>query len=240
MSETQATHPSTGPAYAIDGRTASRQAFYAAACDPARSVIVEACAGAGKTWMLVSRILRALLDGAQPHEILAITFTRKAAGEMRARLDEWLSDFGSPGCSDARRSKELQARGLAPADADRMAPVLAALQERLLVTGRSVEVRTFHAWFSQLLRAAPLELLGELGLQPDMELLEDPEDHRADVYRRFHAAVIADDALHADFAALVRERGRSQLRKWLEEGAEVPPEFSRPEVLQILREHYRR
>ena len=32
----------------------------------------------------------------------------------------------------------------------------------------------------------------------------------------------------------------TQLRKWLEEGAEVPPEFSRPEVLQILREHYRR
>ena len=30
----------------------------------------------------------------------------------------------------------------------------------------------------------------------------------------------------------------TQLRKWLEEGAEVPPEFSRPEVLEILRAHY--
>jgi sulfate adenylyltransferase len=30
----------------------------------------------------------------------------------------------------------------------------------------------------------------------------------------------------------------TQLRKWLEEGAEVPPEFSRPEVLEILREFY--
>ncbi len=56
----------------------------------ARSVAVEACAGAGKTWMLVSRMLRALLDGAAPHEILAITFTKKAAGEMRQRLQEWL------------------------------------------------------------------------------------------------------------------------------------------------------
>ena len=36
--------------------------------------------------MLVSRMLRALLAGAQPHEILAITFTKKAAGEMRERL----------------------------------------------------------------------------------------------------------------------------------------------------------
>ena len=86
----------SGAAYAIDGTTVSREAFYAAACDPARSVVVEACAGAGKTWMLVSRIVRALLDGAAPHEILAITFTKKAAGEMRARLDEWLAALRHP------------------------------------------------------------------------------------------------------------------------------------------------
>ena len=60
------------------------------ACDPRRSVAVQACAGAGKTWMLVSRILRALLEGAPAHEILAITFTKKAAGEMRERLHQWL------------------------------------------------------------------------------------------------------------------------------------------------------
>ena len=75
----------TQAAYEHNGRPVSREAFYAIACDPQRSVAVEACAGAGKTWMLVSRILRALLDGAAPHEILAITFTKKAAGEMRQR-----------------------------------------------------------------------------------------------------------------------------------------------------------
>jgi ATP-dependent helicase/nuclease subunit A len=204
------------PAYAIDAAPVRRQAFYAAACDPSRSVIVEACAGAGKTWMLVSRILRALLAGAQPHEILAITFTRKAAGEMRARLDEWLAEFGAPGCSDEQRAQALRERGMGAAEARAAAPALASLHDTLLRQGRSVEVRTFHAWFSQLLRAAPLELLAELGLQPDMELLEDVDDHRADVYRRFHAAVIADAALRDDYATLVRERGRSQLRKWLD------------------------
>ena len=86
----------TQAAYRADGHHVSRAAFYALACDPQRSVVVEACAGAGKTWMLVSRILRALLAGAEPHEILAITFTRKAAGEMRQRLDDWLREFGSP------------------------------------------------------------------------------------------------------------------------------------------------
>ncbi|MGH8035955.1 MAG: hypothetical protein ACREO9_12065, partial [Lysobacterales bacterium] len=51
-------------AYECNGEPVSADAFYAIACDPRRSVAVEACAGAGKTWMLVSRILRALLDAA--------------------------------------------------------------------------------------------------------------------------------------------------------------------------------
>ena len=56
----------TRASYQLDGREASREAFYAAACDPRRPVVVEACAGAGKTWRLVARIVRALVEGAQP------------------------------------------------------------------------------------------------------------------------------------------------------------------------------
>jgi len=160
--------------------------------------------------MLVSRILRALLAGAQPHEILAITFTRKAAGEMRARLDEWLGELGSPSCDDEKRAQELQARGLNPADAKQLAPVLATLHERLLRTGRSVEVRTFHAWFSQLLRAAPLELLAELGRSPTWTCSKTSKTNRADVYRRFYAAVIADEGCARTIARwFATEAGRS-------------------------------
>jgi ATP-dependent helicase/nuclease subunit A len=204
------------PAYRVDGRTVPRETFYAVACDPRRSVSVEACAGAGKTWMLVSRILRALLDGSEPQEILAITFTRKAAGEMRVRLYEWLSAYAAPRSSDAERALELQARGLGAAEAHALAPAFGRLYERVLRSGRRVEIRTFHAWFAQLLRAAPLELLAPLGLHADMEVLDDLSEHRERIQRRFHAAVLADPALTADYHALVRDRGRSQLRKWLD------------------------
>ena len=61
------------------------------ALDPSRSVVVEACAGSGKTWLLASRVVRLLLGGVAPGEILAITFTRKAAREIEERVVAWLN-----------------------------------------------------------------------------------------------------------------------------------------------------
>ncbi len=200
-------------AYFADGARTERERFYALACDPARSVVVEACAGAGKTWVLVSRILRALLAGAQPQQIVAITFTRKAAGEMRQRLAEWLGEFAR--AAEPAQVQALIDRGLSVADALALRPRLAGLQAELLRGGRAVEVRTFHGWFSQLLRAAPLALLEAQGLAPELNLIEDEAELMPLLRRRFHARVLADAELLDDFRALSFGRGRSNLRDWL-------------------------
>ncbi|MCM2251603.1 MAG: UvrD-helicase domain-containing protein [Ramlibacter sp.] len=211
-------------AYEHNGTRIGRDRFYAIACDPRRSVAVEACAGAGKTWMLVSRIVRALLAGAQPHEILAITFTKKAAGEMRQRLHEWLAAYAR--ASPEELLQALVSRGVMPAPAPEALEALKNLYAGLLAAGRPAQIRTFHSWFAALLRNAPLAVLEQLGLPAHYELLEDDSQAIAMVWRRFHAAVADEPAARADFEASVAAHGRSQTQKALQAALAKRVEFT--------------
>ena len=60
------------------------------ALDPSRSFLVRAPAGSGKTTVLIRRFLCLLGLAEHPEEIVAVTFTRKAAQEMRDRVNEAL------------------------------------------------------------------------------------------------------------------------------------------------------
>ncbi|MEZ5566384.1 MAG: UvrD-helicase domain-containing protein [Gammaproteobacteria bacterium] len=63
----------------------------AKALDTTRSFLIQAPAGAGKTELLVRRYLALLAQATEPEEVLAVTFTRKAAAEMQERVIRALS-----------------------------------------------------------------------------------------------------------------------------------------------------
>ena len=103
------------------------------ASDPAQNVVLEASAGTGKTSVLVARYVNLLAKGVDPANILAITFTRKAAAEMRERI-----------LRELRRAAELST-----IDRTRWT----AIRDRLA----DVQISTIDAFCLSLLREFPLE-----------------------------------------------------------------------------------
>ncbi len=122
------------------------------ALNPSQSVVVEACAGSGKTWLLVSRVVRLLLDGVAPGEILAITFTRRAAQEMQARLRDWLYELASR--DDDYVRDFLMQRGVS--DPAAALPRARTLYQQFLLARPAITISTFHGWFMHVLQRAPL------------------------------------------------------------------------------------
>jgi ATP-dependent helicase/nuclease subunit A len=134
------------------------------AAEPRRNATVHASAGTGKTWLLVTRILRLLLNGARPDSILAVTFTRKAAAEMQQRVTERLHELM---CADDRElDKQLGMCGITADDATRTRA--RQLYEDNLFAAYSLRATTFHAFCQELLQRFPLEA----GISPGFELVE--------------------------------------------------------------------
>ena len=129
------------------------------ALDPTRSFLVQAPAGSGKTELLTDRILALLATVNRPEEIVAITFTRKAASEMHARVLSKLRRGldGPPEAMHERRSWELARAALARN---------AEQGWHLLDHPARLAIRTIDSFCAGLVRSMPW--LSELGGMPDI------------------------------------------------------------------------
>ena len=140
------------------------QAIRDQALGPGESFHLEAPAGSGKTSVLLARFLTLLARVDTPEEMLALTFTRKAAGELRARVMALLWERQDPG-PDAS-PLELRLRELA-------AEVFRRHQDdaQLKLTPERLPIMTFHGFGAQLLKLAPQEA----GVPLEFRLLEEDE-----------------------------------------------------------------
>ena len=180
---------------------------YPVACNPNNSVIVSACAGSGKTWLLVARLVRLLLAGAKPQEILALTFTRKAAQEMRDRLYGLLEDFSQ--MDDKQLIHELTIRGLGDAEAKNLLPQARGLYLKVLMSPQSIVIDTFHGWFGRLLGAAPISA----EVQPGFNLREDAKRLQEECMQDWWGDLPADLKKHYD--VLLKEFGAYETDQFL-------------------------
>ena len=114
---------------------------------PENDVVLEASAGTGKTRVLVDRYVRLIEKGVDPRHILAITFTRKAAAEMRERVLAALRRRAAEGGIDPRRWRELRQR----------------ISE--------IQISTIDAFCFGLLREFPLEA----GVEPGFDIADETE-----------------------------------------------------------------
>jgi ATP-dependent helicase/nuclease subunit A len=166
----------------------------AAAVDPTRNVVLEASAGTGKTRVLVDRYTNLIKAGIDPRNILAITFTRKAAAEMRERIVATLRRAADTGEIPAARWREI---------ADRLG---------------DIDISTIDAFCLSLLREFPLEA----DLDPGFAMADETEvlrfvDEALDATIRAGRVIARDDpAVQLVFAQLGEARLREGLAVLLE------------------------
>ncbi len=129
------------------------------------NLVIRASAGTGKTYRLSCRFLELLVSGEPVDEILATTFTRKAAGEILGRVLLRLAEASRNPQKLAELSADLQHPGL---HRDRCLAILVGLVRQL----HRLRVGTLDSFFMDVARVYGLEL----GLPLGWQIVDDAEE----------------------------------------------------------------
>jgi len=172
-----------------------------------RAIVVRASAGTGKTFRLAHRYLALLFAGARPEEILATTFTRKAAGEILGRI---LTRLAEAARNEAARQEMLAHLAPKP-QKEPSAKDCEVLLDNLLARLHAFQVRTMDSWFVHLAR-----LHGpELGLPPAWRVLDPAEATEQAAEQASELIAAFDEARVRD---LVLDLQQQEFRRGVHEG----------------------
>ncbi len=181
----------------MSARRLSDQDDRDSALDVTGSFIVQAPAGSGKTELLTLRYLKLLAISTQPEEVLAITFTRKAAGEMRERILSMLNWTANTNADAVETCSALLRKRFEICQS-----VLAKDQQQdwhILDNPSRLRVQTIDSFCFYL--ASQLPVLSSLGGNP--VITEDIEPCFADAISNTLAVLEDDSVLAADMAFLL-------------------------------------
>lgn len=165
------------------------------AADPARSVSLRASAGSGKTKVLVDRIVRLLLVKAPLKSVVALTFTRKAAVEIKERLRERLGELAR--LDEAGLERELGELLGRPPERTELARA-AVIYEEVLEDASGLLVGTIHTFCQTLLK----RFADEAGVDPAFAILENTDDLWDEALSGLEAELGREKDAAADLAAL--------------------------------------
>lgn len=123
------------------------------ASDPSLNIWVSASAGSGKTKLLVDRVLRLLLSGVDPQQILCLTFTKAAASEMYERIKTVLKNWFL--LNEESLSTQLKLLQIEPSKPN----ILRAknLIFQLIDKEQTIKISTIHSLCQEILMQFPLE-----------------------------------------------------------------------------------
>lgn len=138
----------------------------ARATTPNLTAWVGASAGTGKTHVLTARVLRLMLTGTRPDNILCLTFTKAGAAEMKTRIFEELGRW--TGMPDDELASEIKRRTEEVADTHMLVRARQLFAEVLELTN-GLSIQTFHSFCQSLLGRFPLEAQ----LMPGFEGIEE-------------------------------------------------------------------
>ena len=144
---------------------------------PYQSINITASAGTGKTWVIISKILRLLLEGEDPSKITAITFTKKASTEMKDRLNDKIESWANMSKSEIR--KELEEIGICK-NFEVYEKKAKDLFYDINLKNKDIRITTFDSFFIELLSLFHLdkdiekkfEMITELETQKIIENVE--------------------------------------------------------------------